>query len=148
MLTLMLMWQHDQPKNHVWIFVEFLHQCQNRARSYLQCAPLNTIGMVNLSNQMTWSHMTLLAGMNEPVHWFLGDKVFRHPTRNECMGWFAQIKHFWTIDNFSYALVDLIRMDVMLKTSHLTILPCRYSCLSRDKSARRPWLNLFTSVKL
>ena len=25
------------------------------------------------------------------VHWFLGGKGFRHPTKNECMGWFAQI---------------------------------------------------------
>ena len=32
----------------------------------------------------------IMAGVNSPIHWFLGCKGFRHPTRNECMGWFAQ----------------------------------------------------------
>ena len=31
------------------------------------------------------------AGARQPVHLFLGGKGLRHPTRNECMGWFAQI---------------------------------------------------------
>jgi hypothetical protein len=33
------------------------------------------------------------AGVNQPVHWFLGGKGFRHPTRNKCMDRFAQIVH-------------------------------------------------------
>ena len=42
------------------------------------------------------------ARAKQPGQWFLGDKAsvwvgsakswFRHPTRNECMGWFTQIK--------------------------------------------------------
>ena len=31
------------------------------------------------------------AGAKQPLHWFLGGKRFRHPPRNKCMGWFAQI---------------------------------------------------------
>ena len=35
------------------------------------------------------THM-LMAGTKQPVHWCLEDKQgFRHPTWNECMGWFA-----------------------------------------------------------
>ena len=42
-----------------------------------------------MSAQTHLSWMKL--GANELVHWLLGGKGFRHPPRNECMGWFAQI---------------------------------------------------------
>ena len=33
----------------------------------------------------------MMIGVNQLLHRFLEDKGFRHPTRNEGMGWFAQI---------------------------------------------------------
>ena len=36
-----------------------------------------------------------MAGANQPINSFLGGKGLRHPTRNEWMGWFAQILTLW-----------------------------------------------------
>ena len=50
------------------------------------------------SSSGVWLQVTLgvkwplkWVGANQLVQWFLGGKSFGHPTKSECMGWFAQI---------------------------------------------------------